>query len=92
MTARPAERRNGRTISGWKHATPGDTDRCKGGCVVVLITSSCHGSGYLVCHCGSGLGGRPEKLHLKLHLRQCRVKAETETDQIFFICVCIYIY
>lgn len=42
-------------------------------------TSGCHGSGYLVCQCESGLGERPETLHLKLHLTDRRVKADAAT-------------
>lgn len=48
-------------------------------------TSGCHGSSYLVCQCESGLGERPETLHLKLHLTHGRVKAgaASHTNQCF---------
>lgn len=44
-------------------------------------TSGCHDSSYLVCQCESGLGERPETLHLKLHLTDRKVKADAATSK-----------
>lgn len=60
------------------------------GCATVMMqhgqtegachTSCCRGGSYLVCQCESGLGERPETLHLKLHLTDRRVKADAATS------------